>query len=132
MVKPLLSARVLILEDDYYQAQDSKDRLEKAGAEVVTMTGAIEVASALLDTHSIDCGLLDVNLAGQMSFDLARSLTARGVPVIFLTGYEATYLPPDLAGMPIITKPIDWEVAVAMLIRLLQTSSTTRSEDDTR
>lgn len=131
MVKLLLSARVLILEDDYYQAQDSRDRLEEAGAEVVTMTGAIDVASALLDTQSIDCGLLDVNLAGHMSFDLARSLQARGVPIIFLTGYEATHLPPDLAGTPLITKPIDWEVAVVTISRLLQTSGTARNENDT-
>lgn len=116
---PLLGICVLILEDDFWQAQDSRDRLSEAGAEVVAMTGSIPEALASLTARPCDIGLLDINLVGLQSFDLAREILRRGVPVLFLTGYEPAMLPSDLTDVPLITKPFEWPVVIARIVKML-------------
>ncbi|MFM7348043.1 MAG: response regulator [Erythrobacter sp.] len=115
----MYKARVLVLEDDFYQAEDSRSRLSEAGADVVVMTGTTRGALASLDKVPIDIGLLDVNLGGVKSFDVVRALRERGVPVLLLTGYEPFVLPPDLTDTPMITKPADWDAVIARLEELL-------------
>jgi CheY-like chemotaxis protein len=112
---PLKGTSILMLEDDFWQAQDARDHLEEAGAKVVTMTGSASAALGSLDRHPVDVGLLDVNLMGHMSYDFARTLLQRGVPVMFLTGYEADTLPVDLAMTPIMTKPTQWPLLISQL-----------------
>ena len=116
---PLLGTRVLILEDDFWQADDGRAQLIDAGAKIVTMTGSIKSAFASLTTHRLDIGLLDINLNGLHSFDVARALLGKGVPVLFLTGYESNVLPADLANVPLITKPISWILVISQLTRML-------------
>lgn len=110
---------ILMLEDDFWQAQDAFDQLEKAGAEIVIMTGSISAAISSLERLQVEVGLLDVNILGDCSYDFARILINRGVPVVFLTGYEANMLPDDLAGNPLITKPIDWKLLISNLNNLI-------------
>lgn len=116
---PLHGIRVLILEDDFWQAEDSRDRLIEAGAEVVAMTGSISAATAFASVQQIDIGLLDINLAGSRSFDFARALLKLDTPVLFLTGYEPDLLPLDLADVPTLTKPAVWPVIIAQLARMV-------------
>lgn len=115
---PLLDTKVLIVEDDYWQADECRYQLAEAGAEVVAMAGAVSSALATLESVQVDVGLLDVNLGGRESFDVARGLIARGVPVLFLTGYEPDYLPDDLATVPVITKPAPWRMVIQQLVNL--------------
>jgi FixJ family two-component response regulator len=50
--------------------------------------------------------LLDVNLDGEMSWEVAQVLTERGVPFVFSTGYDLkSVLPAHLAGTAVIGKP---------------------------
>jgi CheY-like chemotaxis protein len=112
---PLSGTCILMLEDDFWQAQDAFDLLEEAGAKVVTMTGSASVALDSLDRRPVDVALLDVNLMGHTSYDVARTLLQRGVPVMFLTGYEADILPDDLADTPVMTKPIQWSLLISQL-----------------
>ena len=50
--------------------------------------------------------LLDVNLDGETSWDVAAVLRTRGIPFVFGTGYDVSnVLPDDLAGSAIIAKP---------------------------
>jgi DNA-binding response OmpR family regulator len=69
---------------------------------------ATRIADALrlAETTDADIALLDVNLDGEMSFEVADRLIARGVPVVFATGYEGAGLLPDrLKSVPVVTKP---------------------------
>ena len=69
---------------------------------------AMRLADALrlADTTGADIALLDVNLDGEMSFEVADRLIARGIPVVFATGYEgAGMLPERLKSVPVVTKP---------------------------
>ena len=48
---------------------------------------------------------MDVNLGQGPSFGAARTLLSRGVPVIFVTGYDGDVIPDDLAHFPRVQKP---------------------------
>lgn len=119
----LRNANVLIVEDDYWQATECRDRLVEAGANVVGMTGAVATALSSLKNEAIDVALLDINLHGDSSFDVARALIAVNVPVLFLTGYEPDILPCDLREQTVINKPAPWSVVVAQLAKLIKASA---------
>ena len=88
MMLNLDGARVLLLEDEFLIALDAEQILQELGAQrVETASTLIEAEQHARDGH-FDIALLDVNINGEMSFDLAESLRARGVPVVFATGYE--------------------------------------------
>lgn len=103
----LSGCRIIILEDDYYQAHDCQLLLQQAGAEVIAITATVPDLSNLLTEGPIDVVLIDINLGHGLSFDFARELKARAIPFVFLTGYDAAMLPDDLAGSPYLSKPAD-------------------------
>lgn len=105
--RTLSGYRIVILEDDYYQAQDCRQLLEAAGAKVIAISATIPDLPALLEDGRIDAVLIDINLGHGLSFDFARELKARGIPFVFLTGYDAAMLPDDLQGSSYLTKPAD-------------------------
>ena len=53
----------------------------------------------------IDAALLDINLAGQPVFAIADALRAKGVPMIFSTGYGESGLREVDRGAPVLQKP---------------------------
>ena len=62
---------------------------------------AVQQARAL----SIDVALLDVNLAGELSYPVAEILRARDIPFVFATGYGVAGLSPDMRDAPVLSKP---------------------------
>ena len=105
--QPLSGHRIIILEDDYYQAHDCQEMLEHAGAKVVAISATIPDLDALLAQGPIHAVLIDINLGHGLSFDFARELKARAIPFVFLTGYDAAMLPDDLTGSAYLSKPAD-------------------------
>lgn len=116
--RPLSGYRIVVLEDDYYQAEDSRQMLEQAGAKVIAVTATVPDLPALIAEGRIDVALIDINLGRSLSLDFARDLGARGIPFAFLTGYDAGMLPEDLAGRPCLSKPADTARVIATLARL--------------
>jgi DNA-binding response OmpR family regulator len=116
--KPLSGCRLIILEDDYYQAHDAKQVMESAGAQVLLASAAVADAAPLLDNEMIDAALIDINLGQSLSLDFARELRARAIPFAFLTGYDAAILPDDLADSPCLSKPADSQQIVAQLAQI--------------
>ena len=98
---------MLIVEDDYLAATEVTTILREHGANVLGPVPDIPRARALLGPGVPDCALLDINLKGQMVFALADELVERGVPFVFTTGYDASFLPAHLRLMPCLRKPID-------------------------
>lgn len=115
---PLAGCRIVIVEDDYYQAQDSKQMLEGAGAQVIAIAATVPDLDALLRQGRVDAGLIDINLGHGLSLDFARALQRSAIPFLFLTGYDAGILPEDLAGSPCLSKPADSDRVIAELGRL--------------
>jgi len=98
---------ILVVEDDFYLADDASRALACAGAKVIGPCADAEEAIALADREMPDCALLDVNLGDGLDFATARALAARGVPIVFVTGYDTEIIPRDLADAPCLQKPTD-------------------------
>lgn len=84
----LAGAAVLVLEDEYLIALDAEQLLRELGVRQVAIAATLSEAQERTRDGSFDLALLDVNVNGEMSFGLAKELRARGIPVVFTTGYE--------------------------------------------
>lgn len=99
--------RILVVEDEYLLAYDLRRDLEAADAQVLGPVATVAGALRLLDGASLpDAAVLDVNLGGDKVFPLARTLRSRGVPFVFVTGFEAWALPREFADVPCYEKPV--------------------------
>lgn len=111
----LTGCRILILEDDYYQAYDATEILKGEGAIIIGCRPRSLDLTELQALGSVDIAVLDVNLGGTHSFGFARLLQSRRIPCVFVTGYDADVVPSDLSGVPVLTKPVDEAFAVATI-----------------
>ena len=109
--------RVLVVEDDYFVAQDLCSTLRSRGATVLGPARSVVVGRQLASAQAPDCVLIDINLHGEYAFDLAEELQSRGVRTVFTTGYDSTFIPPRLRHTPCLQKPIDTN-ALVQSIRL--------------
>lgn len=102
-------AKLLVVEDEALVAMLIEDILIDAGFEVAGPFGQAQQALAYLERgEAVDAAVLDVNLgAGERSFGIARELTARGVPYVFVTGYGPSGLAGRFEGVPVLQKPFE-------------------------
>ena len=106
--KPLAGRRILVVEDEYFLADDLKRHFASLGAEIVGPVGYLDDANELLrDGAVIDGALLDINVRSEMIFPLARQLRSRNVPFVFTTGYDKSSLAPEFVGVQVWEKPLD-------------------------
>jgi response regulator RpfG family c-di-GMP phosphodiesterase len=104
----LAGSRVLIVEDEYYLADDVRSVLSDVGAEVLGPVATVSEARTLIEADpAIDGVLLDVNLRGEMAFDVADTLHSRGIPFAFVTGYDRAAIPDRFAGTARLQKPVN-------------------------
>ena len=109
---------VLLVEDDFLIAMDVAASLEADGARVVGPVATVRAALDLISrTECLDAAILDINLRGATSYELADVLCARGVPVIFVTGYDKNVVPQRYADIPVCEKPFDLAQCSALLFR---------------
>lgn len=101
--------RVLLVEDEGGVALLLESMLEDLGLEVAASEAVLRRAFGAAETRSFDLAVLDVNLGGEMSYDLARRLLERRTPIVFSTGYGAAGLPQDLQSCPVLSKPFTIE-----------------------
>src|SRR5258708_40132427 len=92
-VSSLAGYRLLVVEDDYFVAQDLCATLRECGATVLGPAPSISSARSLANALRPDCVLLDINLDGELAFNLAKELQAHGVRTVFTTGYDASFVP---------------------------------------
>lgn len=103
----LRGRRLLVVEDEYMIAMYVVDALEDFGAEVLGPVATVSDALALLDTEQVDGASLDINLCGETVYPVAEVLHARGVPFIFVSGYDQKTIPTVYAHVPHCGKPVN-------------------------
>ena len=102
--------KILVVEDAALIAMLLEEMLEELGFDVVGPVSDHESACKMVREADISAAILDVNLHGVMSWDVAMLLKEANVPFAFSTGYDsATILPPQLADIPVMTKPFNLE-----------------------
>ncbi len=82
-----------------------EDMLEELGCHVAASAARLSRAREAVEAGQLDFAVLDVNVAGEPSFDLARTLMKRDIPFIFSTGYGRGGLPEDLQDRRVLAKP---------------------------
>ncbi len=102
----LSGCRVLIVEDEFFQADDLKRCLVSHGANVIGPVSTLESGfETIAASDRIDFAVLDLNLGGHLSFEVAAQLRARDIPFVFATGYGSTQIPPGYRDVTRVEKP---------------------------
>ena len=105
---PLAGRRILVVEDEYFLADDLRHHFASLGAEIIGPVGHLDDAAELLKGGAtIDGALLDINVRSEMIFPLARLLQSRNVPFVFTTGYDRKSLGPEFGHVQVWEKPLD-------------------------
>ncbi|MBZ6379607.1 PAS domain-containing protein [Pacificimonas aurantium] len=103
LLPDLKGRKVMVLDDEWLIAENNSAILIDAGCDVVGPITNLPEAEAHLD-DDLDAAVLDVNIAGQTSLDLARKLHDKGVPFLFVSGYR-NLVEKDIDA-PILAKPV--------------------------
>lgn len=97
--------RVLVVEDEGIVAMVVEDYLHDLGYAVVAVAARLEAGMRLAQNAAIDVAILDVNLAGKLSYPIAVLLHDRGIPFLFASGYGNSGRPAEFRDVPTLTKP---------------------------
>ena len=118
----LRGRRILVVEDDYLVAQSISEVLRAAGAEVSGPIGWIDEAVDFIEHHAsaIDSAVVDINLHGEKSYQIADALTRSGIWFVFTTGYDTDEVSEPYQDHPRCIKPFQAPALIAMLAPLLQ------------
>ncbi len=125
----LAGRRILVVEDTLIVAKELARMLKQWQCEVIGPVGRREEALKLAQTETIDAVLLDVNLHGETSDDVAEVLLEKRVPLIFMTGYGREGISPRLRDLPRLTKPLDLdELRDALVGALAKAQNSNRAQ----
>lgn len=99
--------RVLVVEDEYFLAQDMAQALEASGAQVIGPLPGLEEALAQVKRDHFELAVLDIALQGGKAYPVADALRQAGIPFIFATGYGEAAIPSRYNEVPRIEKPYE-------------------------
>lgn len=100
---------MLVVEDEYLTAEDMRQVLEDFGADVIGPVATENAALKLISDGHIDCAIVDINLRGKVTFEVARALERLAIPFIFASGYAASFLPAEFESIALLEKPFSAE-----------------------
>jgi DNA-binding response OmpR family regulator len=84
--------------------------LRELDFDVVGPFGSVREALAAIEHEPVDAGILDINLGGEMAYPIARTLQARKVPFVFMTGYGAETVAVPFPDARVFQKPLEREM----------------------
>jgi len=116
--QPFKGLRVLYLEDEAVIAMNVAETMHELGC-IVHEYSTIAAALDGIEKVTYDIAVLDVNIYGRMSYDVAQAALDRGMPVAFLTGYAPEGLHPDWRGHHYCEKPFGRADIEAMIDKAL-------------
>jgi CheY-like chemotaxis protein len=97
----------------------AEDMLADLGCTSVTAAASVEKALELIGRNDFDVAMLDMNLSGDRTHSVADSLTAKGIPFMFATGYSGR-MQEGYDASPILIKPYRQQQLAALLLELLE------------
>ena len=100
------SGAVLVVEDDFLIAIDSKAVLAELGFQDVYIAHNLANGRALLSSRHLELGLLDINIGSELVYPLAAELSVRHIPIVFLSGGAQSGVPAEWWSHPILSKPL--------------------------
>lgn len=109
--------KVLVVEDEFYLAMDIAEEIEQAGGTVLGPCRDADASMEQLDAGP-DVAVVDINLGEGPSFVIARTLRTRGVPFLFLTGYDIAAIPTEFADIESVSKSANAARVIDAIARL--------------
>jgi CheY-like chemotaxis protein len=107
--------RVLVVEDEFAILLLLEDMLAELGCQIVGTATRLSDALTLAGKAECDAAVLDVNINGENVGPVAEALDARGIPMVFSTGYGRSGLEPRWRERPVLQKPYRLEEFAAAL-----------------
>jgi len=95
----------LLVEDDVFVAARIDDLLVDEGLAVIGPVGTLDKAKLLARDETLDAAVLDVNIVGGRTDDVADILTHRHIPFLFVTSCERNELPMKHREATLVHKP---------------------------
>lgn len=114
----LAGLKVLLVEDEYFLADDVQRLLQAEGAIMIGPAATSDAALDLLIDQAVDLVVLDINLRGVDVYSLADELVTRGTPFLFATGYDADHIPDRFRDIVYLQKPVDREALARAIARV--------------
>ena len=114
----LSGVSILVVEDAWHVAKAMKGMLEQLGMNVLGPAATMAEARRLLATQRPRAALVDVNLRGEMAWDLIDDLREQGIDVVVMSGYAL----PDASRdrlMTYLQKPFDATELMAALCAIV-------------
>jgi DNA-binding response OmpR family regulator len=96
-----------------------KEMLAEQGGVVVGLCEDVESALVEAEAQAIDLAVLDFRVRGGTISPVAAALSARGIPLIFVTGYDPSDLDLPYARTGILTKPFFGSALIDLATKLL-------------
>ena len=109
--------RVLIIEDEYFLADDLVKALQALGAHVIGPVSELPDAISV-QRDDFDVAVIDINLRGYLAYPIADELMRIGKPFIFTTGYGADTIPHRFRQVQRFEKPYELENVTAAVTEL--------------
>lgn len=116
----LAGLRILLVEDEYFIADDLARALSGAGASIVGPCATVARAERAIDADGIDFAILDLNLHGESGVQVAEHLLRLEIPFAFATGYGSPSVPDRFRDLPRCEKPFDPEALVKLVARSIR------------
>jgi len=114
--------RVLLVEDEALVAMMIQECLAEFGYQVVGPICTASEAAARAKDGPLEAAVLDINLGDGAVYPIADMLAARGVPFVFVTGYDADSVDARFRKIPILQKPIEREMLKKAFVVAAQAS----------
>jgi CheY-like chemotaxis protein len=100
---------VLILDDEVLVSTMIEDLLLELGADHALVCSSLAQARAAMEQHGVHCAILDVQVGGADSFEIADALAARGIPYLFASASGPDTISEHHRHRPLLAKPFSNE-----------------------
>jgi len=99
--------KILVVDDEVLIALEIAHAVKDLGFEVVGPALRLSDALEIAKTEEFDAACLDVNLGrGQTSEPIARALTDRGIPYVFISAYSSNQIGFARSDDTVVSKPV--------------------------
>jgi PAS domain S-box-containing protein len=119
--------RVLLVEDEALVAMMIQECLSESGHSVIGPVSRAADALRAAKEVDYDAAILDINLGDGMAYPVADIVAARGIPFVFVTGYEADTIEERFSHVPILQKPIERQMLQGLFVSTSNVVSVARA-----
>ena len=117
--KVLTGRRVLVVEDEMLILMMIEDMLADLGCTEVVTAATVQKALVLVADQEFDAAMLDMNLNGNDTYEVADALAARRVPYFFSTGNNLSSIREEYRTASFLRKPYTLDDLAHTFIQIL-------------